>query len=450
MRRRDAREKFQQSKMLFGQKRYPEALILLDELNTAFPNERHVMYARAMCLAELQRPLEAMQICEQAVSMHNDEKSQELLSRLRREHGPLEEGATDLASLTGQRQAGPGLGDLSGLPDIPSVPDVPEFAAMPPQSSNTRFYVILGSVVALALILLIGFPLLAHLTKDSESPETEQAAVSEEAEIEESAQALPPTEAETSTDTETPAMPAASTPQPVQWYYDYEQGKAVASQNDYPLCIFFYDGTEQSNAVEKTIFQDPEIVETLSQFINIRVLYAEDARGVIENGIETVPAIIVQDAYGDTIYSGSGQDIAVEDFRSALFTIESVEAVTRLAEKALPDFRLTMILLIVLSLLFTPWPLYFTLLFTGKLPYDEFFKDILMVSLVAWGVSAVAGVPCIGFILAIYILHSVYDMGLVDFLIYWALEVVFGAILVAILIGILGTAVMEYASVLAP
>ena len=89
MHRHEAREKFVQSKTLFAQKRYPEALIVLDGLNAAFPNEKHIMLARAMCLAELQRPLEAIQICEQAVALHNDPKSQELLVRLRREHGPF-------------------------------------------------------------------------------------------------------------------------------------------------------------------------------------------------------------------------------------------------------------------------------------------------------------------------------------------------------------------------
>jgi tetratricopeptide (TPR) repeat protein len=445
VRRRDVRQKFQQSKALFAQKRYPEALILLDELNTLFPNERHIMYARAMCLAELQRPLEAMQICEQAVAMHNDQKSRELLDRLRREHGPLEENPTDLASLTGQTAAGPTPNALPGLPNIPSVPDVPDFPALQPQSSNKRFYIILGSVAGVLLILLIGFPLLASLRKSNESSGIDQTVASEESGIEEDARPSPPAETESPATAEPPATPAASAPKPLQWYYNYEEGKRVASDYDRPLCIFFYDGAERSSALEESVFQDPQIVETLSQFINIRVLYAEDNPAVRQYGIQTVPAIMVQDTYGDTVYSASGDEIALEEFRSALLTIESVEQVTRLAEEALPDFRLTMILLIFLSLLFTPWPLYFTLMFAGKLPYDEFLKDILMVSLVAWGVSAVAGVPCIGFILAIYILHSVYDMGLVDFLIYWALQVVFGAILVAILIGVLGKAVMEYA-----
>lgn len=447
MHKREAAQKFQQSKTLFAQKRYPEALILLDELNAAFPNEKHIMYARAMCLAEMQRPLDAMQVCEQAVDMHNDEKSQELLNQLRREHGHLEEGPTDLASLMGGGPAAPDIGNQPGLPDIPSVPDVPDFPAMQPQSSNKRFYIILGSVAGLALVLLIGFPLIASLTKDSATPETEETVVSEESGIEEDAQPSPPTEVEAPAGTETQATPTVSEAESVQWYYAYEEGKDIAQEYERPLCIFFHDGGEESNTVEETIVEDPEIAQILSQFVNIRILYAQDKPAVTKHDIQNVPAIIIQDTSGEEVYSASGDEIALEDFRSALSNVQSVRTDATLAKEDLPDFRLTLILFIFLSLLFTPWPLYFTLLFTGKLPYDEFLKDILMVSLVAWGVSAVAGIPCIGFILAIYILYSVYDMGLLDFLIYWALQVVFGAILAAILIGILGKAVMEYAPV---
>ncbi|MFO7974415.1 MAG: tetratricopeptide repeat protein [Candidatus Hydrogenedentota bacterium] len=242
MHKREAAQKFQQSKTLFAQKRYPEALILLDELNAAFPNEKHIMYARAMCLAEMQRPLDAMQVCEQAVDMHNDEKSQELLNQLRREHGHLEEGPTDLASLMGGGPAAPDIGNQPGLPDIPSVPDVPDFPAMQPQSSNKRFYIILGSVAGLAFVLLIGFPLIASLTKDSATPETEETVVSEESGIEEDAQPSPPTEVEAPAGTETQATPTVSEAESVQWYYAYEEGKDIAQEYERPLCIFFHDG----------------------------------------------------------------------------------------------------------------------------------------------------------------------------------------------------------------
>ena len=45
MHRHEARE-IRPVKTLFTQKRYPEALIVLDGLNAAFPNEKHIMLAR--------------------------------------------------------------------------------------------------------------------------------------------------------------------------------------------------------------------------------------------------------------------------------------------------------------------------------------------------------------------------------------------------------------------
>ena len=160
MHRHEAREKFVQSKTLFAQKRYPEALIVLDGLNAAFPNEKHIMLARAMCLAELQRPLEAIQICEQAVTLHNDPKSQELLVRLRREHGPIQEGC-GFGHLLGRAGAAfPALRPVArpGHPDIPVVPD--QSVRPPPRSSGNAFKTC-RSVAAVLMLLLIGFLVLS-------------------------------------------------------------------------------------------------------------------------------------------------------------------------------------------------------------------------------------------------------------------------------------------------
>lgn len=442
MRRRDVRQKFQQSKALFAQKRYPEALILLDELNTLFPNERHIMYARAMCLAELQRPLEAMQICEQAVAMHNDQKSRELLDRLRREHGPLEENPTDLASLTGQTAAGPTPNALPGLPSIPSVPDVPDFPALQPQSSNKRFYIILGSVAGVLLILLIGFPLLASLRKSNESSGIEQAVVSEASGIEEDARPSPPAELESPATAETPDTPAASAPKPLQWYYNYEEGKRVASDYDRPLCIFFYDGGEKSSAVEESIFQDPAVSQALSQFICIRVLYDANNQAAINYGVEEVPVVILQDMYADTVYNAWGDEIVAEDLLARINQIQLVPAATQIAERIERGAATAFITLILLGLLAAPWPLYFTLMFTGKLPQNGFFKDIFIVGLVAIGTDVISG-SCIGVVLAIWILNSVFDMGLIDFLIYVALKTIMAFLLVAAVVSIFGFAFLD-------
>jgi len=281
----EAAQKFQQSKTLFAQKRYPEAMIMLDEINAAFPDQKDVLYGRAMCLAELQRPLEAIRICEQAVAMHNDQKSQALLNRLRREHGAIQEGPTDLASLMGHdatRQSG-----AAAAPSAPSP--APDFAEMPRRSSNKRFYVTLACVVGVLLILLIGFTFVIGKVKTGMNrPDSGD------------------------------LSPDDSPPQPVQWYYKYDEGMNIASQYKRPVCIFFYDGAEESSRLEETVFQTPFAQKALAEFINIRVLYSQEDPAVIKYGVKAVPSIVLQDTSGNIVYSASGTEISSEDFRTKL------------------------------------------------------------------------------------------------------------------------------------
>lgn len=444
MRRHEARQRFEQSKLLFSQKRYPEAMIVLDELNAAFPNEKHVMYARAMCLAELQRPQEAIQICEQAVAMHNDPKSQELLGRLRREHGPIQEGPTDLASLVG-RGAGPGgLAGMSGIPDIPSMPDMPAYTAAPQQASSKRFYIIVAAVAGILLAVLIGLPFAVKMTKGDDASGTQPVAVSEESGVSEGA--IPPSYAETapSTATEAPATASSGVVQPVQWYYDYDQGMNVAFEYSRPICIFFYDGGAESARIEETLFQNPGISQTLSQFINIRVLYADDDYAVRTYRIEAIPTVVVLDTFRQELYRASGGEITASDLQAALGLVQVEQAATQIARTGEGPSMIVFVVFLLASLFLAPWPLYLTLLFTGKLPHGEFLKDFFSVALVAIGANAIAGiVPCFGIIVLIWILHSVYDMGLIDFIIYFAISAVVSVLMALGAIAIFGMAFLD-------
>ena len=444
MHRHEAREKFVQSKTLFAQKRYPEALIVLDGLNAAFPNEKHIMLARAMCLAELQRPLEAIQICEQAVTLHNDPKSQELLVRLRREHGPIQEGPTDLASLLGRGAGGgvpsapAGYGGLPGIPDIPAVPDLSMYGP-PPRSSGKRFYIVLGSVAAVLALLLIGLPLVLSMTKKGDGGSgTIEVAVTEQGPTEGTAVAPAPAEPEA------PAAAAGAVVQPVQWYYSVEQGSDVAYQYGRPICLFYYDSGQASSAIEASVFQDPAISQALSQFINIRVLYAEDDPTPAEYGITQVPAIVVEDTTSSVVYMAQGAEIVPEELRSALSGVQVTQATSGSAPFGEGVSVLMLVVLVVAGLLAAPWPLYLTLLFTGKLPHGEFLKDIFSVGLVAIGANAVAGiVPCFGIFVLVWILSAVYDMGFFDFLIYFALNAVTSVLLALLLVAIFGAAMLS-------
>ena len=115
----------------------------------------------------------------------------------------------------------------------------------------------------------------------------------------------------------------------MQWYYDYDQGISVALKYNRPVCIFFYDGGAESARIEETLFQNPGISQTLSQFINIRVLYADDDYAVRTYRIEEIPAVIVLDTLRQELYRASGGEITASDLQAALGLVQVEQAATR-------------------------------------------------------------------------------------------------------------------------
>ena len=153
-----ASQKFQQSVRLFSQKRYVEALILLDELNAAFPKQKQVLYGRAQCLAELQRHAEAIAVCDQAIEWFDDANAKKLKARIQRDNFHTIEGPTDLATLLGASAphagGGTGLPNLSGLLDLPPMPEPAAAGYRPARSSRRRFYTLLACAAGLLLVFL--------------------------------------------------------------------------------------------------------------------------------------------------------------------------------------------------------------------------------------------------------------------------------------------------------
>ena len=168
-----ASQKFQQSVRLFSQKRYVEALILLDELNAAFPKQKQVLYGRAQCLAELQRHAEAIAVCDQAIEWFDDANAKKLKARIQRDNFHTIEGPTDLATLLGVSAppagGGTGLPNLSGLLDLPPMPEPAAAGYRPARSSRRRFYTLLACAAGLLVVLALGFPVLASMRQEEKS-----------------------------------------------------------------------------------------------------------------------------------------------------------------------------------------------------------------------------------------------------------------------------------------
>lgn len=168
-----ASQKFQESVRLFSQKHHVEALILLDELNAAFPNRKQVMYGRAQCLAELQRHAEAIAVCDQMIQWFDDAKAKELKARIQQDSVSTLESPTDLASLLNTdadpASGGTGLPDLSGLLDLPPLPDPTAGAHPQGRSLRRSLYTLLSCAGGLLVVLALGFPVLASMRQEEKT-----------------------------------------------------------------------------------------------------------------------------------------------------------------------------------------------------------------------------------------------------------------------------------------
>ena len=82
--REEAKVKFQDANRLFQAKQFDAALRVLQELNRAFPNERHVLYPLARCLTGLKRYPEAREIAQRLVTDFRYMPAQELVDRIDR------------------------------------------------------------------------------------------------------------------------------------------------------------------------------------------------------------------------------------------------------------------------------------------------------------------------------------------------------------------------------
>ncbi len=82
MKSREATARFDQAKRLFAERRYADALALLDTLDAAYPNTKNILYPRALCLAMLGRTGEALKVAQQLVARHGDPRAARLASRI--------------------------------------------------------------------------------------------------------------------------------------------------------------------------------------------------------------------------------------------------------------------------------------------------------------------------------------------------------------------------------
>lgn len=419
---KEATKKFQLSQKLFAEKRYEDALAIMDNLESSFPHTKNIMYPRALCLAKLGRYDEAMHVCEQLISVFDDPRAQKLLAHVKAK-GAGYSPAFDVKDLQavpdmtgpvgfeGVGQAGDPLGLDEGTFQVHAKAAAAAQAAKP--SSSKKFYIVLGVIV----VVVVGGLLALGLMRGGGSDQ--------------------PTQTASTPGEPTPAQPASTTGS-ISWYTSYNQGMMAQDNNMAPVLLYFHSpASEDCQRMDEEVFKQPSIVQLLDGWVCIKADIERESDAAADHGVQSAPELIILDGLGMQRHTRSGYASANDLYNT----------LTELNLRPIGDLKMPAYALAVMILggvLITPWPLYLTLMMFGKLPNNEFLKDIVSVGLVAIGISALSNIlPCIGFIISIFLLIKLYDMGFLDIIVWLGLSIVFGAIFAAAMVAIVGMSFLE-------
>ena len=83
MGKRDALAKFREADELYRTKEYERALVVLNELDEKYPNQKNVLFPKARCLYQLRRLNEALEICRELIVHHGYAKAVSLEKRIK-------------------------------------------------------------------------------------------------------------------------------------------------------------------------------------------------------------------------------------------------------------------------------------------------------------------------------------------------------------------------------
>ena len=158
-----AKDFFKQADELYNAGQYPQALKLLAELNSAFPNQKNVIWPSALCLAKLGRHEEAIRACEILVAQFGDARAADLRERLKTHQYS---GATPPQLPTPDMLDGPiGLDAIDAMLDRPAAAPRVVREATP---DYRKLGLIAGGIAAALFLLLL--PMLGSGSADPATP----------------------------------------------------------------------------------------------------------------------------------------------------------------------------------------------------------------------------------------------------------------------------------------
>jgi hypothetical protein len=446
----DAREKFKLADKLFREKNYPEALIVLDELDKEFPDTKNVIYPRAMCLARVDRFDEALDLCRQLKVEFGDSRGESLMAKisaLRKAKIEKEKEKSQPVKSTGQAVpppnvftldsnpppleerlkgknaefspvfdphapghgvipggesigAGPDamdLGDGSPAIDMAALDDMfaakpaataPAIKAQPP--SRNGLYIVIG-IGVLALIVLLVFVITARRGHEPLATPAPQSA-------------------------EAP-QPQAAAPQfdgpDITWLTSLEEASAAADEEGKDILLIFYSSSAPSpdiDLMDSSVWKDPTIRYFAKNWVCAKIDADQDPESRELWGITKFPTTILTDyALEEQYYRQEGL-VDTHQFYTAMTEnglVPQEEGPIELPE--LPTIAL--VLLPIFYVIATFLPVLFTLLILGRMPDDDLVTGLMVMVLIGI-VSPFAGM---------IVMRVTYQLERLEVLLYYGL-----------------------------
>ncbi|NUM52180.1 MAG: hypothetical protein HUU46_00925 [Candidatus Hydrogenedentes bacterium] len=459
----DAREKFKQADQLFRDKRFPEALTVLDELDKQFPDTKNVIYPRAMCLARVGRYDEALDLCRQLKVEFGDPRGEKLMGKigdlrkaqLQKEKEKTEPKTTGSPAvppanvftldsnpppvedrlkgkniefspvfdphsaaqgvIPGPESLGAGpeaidLSDGSPVIDMAALDDL--FAAKPaasgpppimkPPRSKKGIYIGAG-IAAVVLVGLIALPLIRR--GGQTQPVAQQAPPAAQQE-----------QAASSTDAQTqPAAPHFDGPE-ITWLDSIEAASGAADEEGRDILLVFYSSATPSSdmdSMDSYVWSDPTIRYLAKEWICAKIDVEKEPgiRDMYE--LTRLPTTILTDyAFEEQYYRQEGLIDSHEFYTSMADQGFLAQAETEFELPKLPVIALVM--LPILYIVATFLPVLFTLLILGRMPEDDMVTNVLVMLLVG----------IVSPFFAFAVMRAAYQLERIEVMLYYVLAVV--------------------------
>ena len=139
-----ATSKFQQAEKLFQEKSYADALLILDELDNAYPNTRNILQPKAKCLVNLGRANEAEAICDNLLAQKPDPVTQSIKDVIVSSRGS--------DAMSGMGIPGLALNDLDDILGASPRRKEPRVPLQAKSEMPRNILIALGAIVVVALV----------------------------------------------------------------------------------------------------------------------------------------------------------------------------------------------------------------------------------------------------------------------------------------------------------